>query len=104
MAGEEGPRPAATQRRSDGRLNGAALADPASAGGQRAGRDLGRVARLSPRDGAGGCERGDNLSGVAAVELAAQKKGLTSSERNPDKRAWWWRRIGQCEVERLKFI
>lgn len=41
---------------------------------------------------------------VTAVELAPKKKSLTSSERNPHKRAWYWRRMATCEVARLKFI
>jgi transposase len=41
---------------------------------------------------------------AAAVEHAPKKKSLTSSERNPHKRAWYWRRMATCEVERVKFI
>jgi transposase len=41
---------------------------------------------------------------IAAIALTPKKKSVTSSERNPDKRAWHWRRSAGCEVERLKFI
>ena len=41
---------------------------------------------------------------IAALTLTAKKKSLTNSERNPYKRAWHWRRIATCAVERLKFI
>lgn len=36
--------------------------------------------------------------------ISAEKKSLTAAERNPRKRAWFWRKMKQVRHERLKFI
>lgn len=41
---------------------------------------------------------------TAGLRVAAEKKSLTAAERNPRKRAWFWRKLKQVGHERLKFI
>ena len=44
------------------------------------------------------------MSRTAGPTIAAEKKSLTAVERNPYKRAWYWRKMKQVEHERLKFL
>lgn len=41
---------------------------------------------------------------TAGTAISAEKKSVTAAERNPRKRAWFWRKIKQVEHERLKFL
>jgi len=44
------------------------------------------------------------VSRTAGPAIGAEKKSLTAAERNPYKRAWYWRKMKQVEHERLKFL
>jgi transposase len=44
------------------------------------------------------------VSRTAGPAVTAEKKSLTAAERNPYKRAWYWRKMKQVEHERLKFV
>lgn len=41
---------------------------------------------------------------TANLTITTEKKSVTAAERNPRKRAWFWRKMKQVVHERLKFI
>jgi len=44
------------------------------------------------------------VSRTPSPAVTAEKKSLTAAERNPRKRAWYWRKMKQVVHERLKFL
>ena len=44
------------------------------------------------------------MSRTPSPAVIAEKKSLTAAERNPRKRAWYWRKMKQVVHERLKFL
>lgn len=44
------------------------------------------------------------MSRTVNLALTAGKKSVTAAERNPRKRAWFWRKMKQVAHDRLKFI
>jgi len=96
--------PVATRRRARPQFGGQTGA-PLSVEGATATRRL--VSRTaSPRPSAGATERlsCDPQPRAREARLAAQKKGLVSSERNNYKRAWYWRRVAPFAARRFTFI
>ena len=70
----------------------------------QAGCDSWRIARaVDARE----AKEGQSVHGVsrtAGLAVAAEKKSMTAAERNPRKRAWFWRKMKQVVHNRLKFI
>ena len=67
----------------------AAVGSAASQSG--AGHYSGRTPRAMRRRGARADESGDGESRTAGPGVTAEKESLTAAERNPYKRAWYWR-------------